>query len=95
MDTVPRRSVPLHDGHHRGHRLAIAMWNFSWLERRWPGAGYEDWDRALDGSDPAAPGGIHCGMWDDVSWHQDCAGRIDQATFPACEDVGLPSGSSD
>jgi hypothetical protein len=28
--------------------LPIAMWDFSWLERRWPGAGYEDWDRALD-----------------------------------------------
>lgn len=28
--------------------LAIAMCDFSWLERRWPGAGYEDWDRALD-----------------------------------------------
>ncbi len=27
--------------------LAIAMWDFSWLERRWPGAGYEDWDLAL------------------------------------------------
>lgn len=27
---------------------AIAMWDFSWLERRWPGAGYEDWDKALD-----------------------------------------------
>ena len=24
------------------------MWEFSWIERRWPGAGYEDWDRALD-----------------------------------------------
>jgi Sugar-binding cellulase-like len=24
------------------------MWDFSWLERRWPGAGYESWDRALD-----------------------------------------------
>lgn len=23
---------------------AITMWDFSWLERRWPGAGYEDWD---------------------------------------------------
>ncbi|MBN1791595.1 MAG: cellulase, partial [Bacteroidales bacterium] len=22
---------------------AITMWDFSWLERRWPGAGYEDW----------------------------------------------------
>src|SRR5512146_3348767 len=28
--------------------LAITMWDFSWLERRWPGAGYEEWDRALD-----------------------------------------------
>ena len=27
---------------------AITMWDFSWIERRWPGAGYEDWDRALD-----------------------------------------------
>lgn len=27
--------------------LAISMWDFSWLERRWPGAGYEDWDLAL------------------------------------------------
>lgn len=27
--------------------LAIAMWDFSWLERRWPGAGYEDWDAVL------------------------------------------------
>ncbi len=24
------------------------MWDFSWLERRWPGAGYDDWDVALD-----------------------------------------------
>lgn len=30
------------------HRpYAITMWDFSWLERRWPGAGYEDWDQAL------------------------------------------------
>ncbi|MDH3648810.1 MAG: hypothetical protein OEQ53_03960, partial [Saprospiraceae bacterium] len=27
--------------------LAITMWEFSWLERRWPGAGYENWDQAL------------------------------------------------
>jgi len=26
---------------------AITMWDFSWLERRWSGAGYEDWDKAL------------------------------------------------
>lgn len=32
----------------RPHPLAITMWDFSWLERRWPGAGYEDWDRVLD-----------------------------------------------
>ena len=30
------------------HPLAITMWDFSWLERRWPGAGYEDWDVVLD-----------------------------------------------
>ncbi len=28
--------------------LAITMWDFSWLERRWPGAGYENPDVALD-----------------------------------------------
>ncbi|MEX0324944.1 MAG: cellulase-like family protein [Puniceicoccaceae bacterium] len=28
--------------------LAITMWDFSWLERRWSGAGYEDWDVILD-----------------------------------------------
>ncbi len=30
------------------HPKAITMWDFSWLERRWPGAGYEDWAQALD-----------------------------------------------
>lgn len=30
------------------HARAITMWDFSWLERRWPGAGYEDWDVALE-----------------------------------------------
>ncbi len=30
------------------HPRAITMWEFSWVERRWPGAGFEDWDRALD-----------------------------------------------
>jgi Sugar-binding cellulase-like len=30
------------------HPLAITMWDFSWIERRWTGAGYEDWDVALD-----------------------------------------------
>ena len=33
--------------HVKQHPLAITMWDFSWLERRWPGAGYEDWDLAL------------------------------------------------
>lgn len=28
--------------------LAITMWDFSWLENKWPGAGYEDWDLVLD-----------------------------------------------
>jgi hypothetical protein len=26
----------------------ITMWDFSWIERRWPGAGFEDWPRVLD-----------------------------------------------
>lgn len=30
------------------HPLAITMWDFSWVERRWDGAGFEDWDGALD-----------------------------------------------
>ncbi len=28
--------------------LAIAMWDFSWIERRWPGAGFEEPGKALD-----------------------------------------------
>lgn len=28
--------------------IAIAMWDFSWLERRWTGGGYEDWDVVLE-----------------------------------------------
>ena len=28
--------------------VAIAMWYVSWLWRRYPGGGFEDWDRALD-----------------------------------------------
>src|SRR5258708_38853736 len=28
--------------------LAITMWDFSWLERRRPGARYEDWHLILD-----------------------------------------------
>jgi len=28
--------------------IAITMWDFSWLERRWSGAGFEDWDLVLD-----------------------------------------------
>jgi hypothetical protein len=49
MNTVPQKVVSLPDRYARNHPLAIAMWDFSWLERRWPGAGYEDWDRVLDG----------------------------------------------
>lgn len=28
--------------------LAITMWDFSWIERRWDGAGFESWEQALD-----------------------------------------------
>lgn len=30
------------------HPLAITMWDFSWIERNWSGAGFEDIDKALD-----------------------------------------------
>ena len=30
------------------HPYAISMWDFSPLERRWPGSGWESWERALD-----------------------------------------------
>ncbi len=29
------------------HTIPITMWDFSWIERRWSGAGFEDWDQAL------------------------------------------------
>lgn len=32
----------------RDSPYAIAMWDFSWLERRYEGGGYADWDGALD-----------------------------------------------
>ncbi len=31
-----------------GSPIAFTMWDFSWIERRWTGAGYEDWDQVLD-----------------------------------------------
>jgi len=40
-DTAPKSS-------NRISPRAITMWDFSWLERRWPGAGYEDWNLVLD-----------------------------------------------
>jgi hypothetical protein len=48
---VPQTHLPATDGASaatRKHPRAITMWEFSWIERRWPGAGYEDWDQALD-----------------------------------------------
>jgi len=43
--TTPNRLLARLDA---PHPLAITMWDFSWIERRWPGAGYEDWNQALD-----------------------------------------------
>ena len=42
-----KKPLPVNTGS-SSYPYAIAMWDFSWIERRWPGAGYEDWDRALD-----------------------------------------------
>ena len=39
------RTTPMRN--RQPYPLAITMWEFSWLERRWPGAGYEEWDLAL------------------------------------------------
>lgn len=44
---APVRTV-VHEKKSKVAPRAITMWDFSWLERRWPGAGYEDWDKALD-----------------------------------------------
>ncbi len=35
----------------RGHKepVAIAMWDFSWLQRHYPGGEFDDWDAVLDG----------------------------------------------
>jgi len=45
-DTKKERESSMEDN--TIHTRAITMWDFSWLERRWPGAGYENWDQALD-----------------------------------------------
>ena len=45
--SLPDRSVAQLKAGEQSYPLAITMWEFSWLERRWPGAGYEDWDKAL------------------------------------------------
>ena len=36
------------DNNNQSSPYAITMWDFSWLERRWSGAGYEDWNLRLD-----------------------------------------------
>jgi hypothetical protein len=43
----PREHLSSSDAVAIRHPRAIAMWEFSWIERRWPGAGYENWDEAL------------------------------------------------
>lgn len=34
--------------HKTYNALAITMWDFSWVERNWPGSGFENMDKALD-----------------------------------------------
>ena len=46
--TAPALAKPARHKARTKHPVAITMWDFSWLERRWDGAGYEDWDVALD-----------------------------------------------
>jgi hypothetical protein len=47
-DTAAHDAPPADQNARQQHPRAITMWDFSWLERRWSGGGYEDWDRALD-----------------------------------------------
>ena len=47
FNETARASSPLPPGPATAPRC-IAMWDFSWIERRWPGAGFEDWPLALD-----------------------------------------------
>lgn len=81
--------------------IAIAMWDFSWLERRWPGGGYEDWDRALDELAERGYGAVridaypHLALADPEAtwallpcWDQHdwgATGRVDVQVFPALE----------
>lgn len=46
--TMPAGAVARTGGSAAKRPRAIAMWDFSWAERRWFGAGFEDWDQALD-----------------------------------------------
>jgi hypothetical protein len=46
-EPMPNQSKEQNKASIQAYPLAITMWEFSWLERRWPGAGYEDWDQAL------------------------------------------------
>ena len=44
MEATPKKNLRWNS---RIAPRAITMWDFSWLERRLPGAGYEDWDKVL------------------------------------------------
>lgn len=74
--------------------FAITMWDFSWIERRWPGAGYEDWILELNaiGIKAAASTGRWAGMatsnfcgpqfhgmWREKEWHQKMTDIIRQS----------------
>ena len=37
---------------------AITMWDFSWLERRWPGGGYEDYSKLSEADRTALQGPV-------------------------------------
>jgi len=78
--------------------LAITMWDFSWLEHRWPGAGYEDWIKETCelGTLTASAtrrwaavatsnfcGSQFRGMWRNIAWHQRLKQAIKAARLPA------------
>jgi hypothetical protein len=63
-NNFPKRSLG-------GGVRAITKWEFSWLERRSLGAGYDDRNFALDGLvERGFCGPQFVGMLRDVEWHQ-------------------------
>lgn len=82
------------------HCIPLAMWDFSWLERRWEGAGYEDWIKEINQHAISYAlskkrwlgmctsnfcGPQFFGMWRDVGWHREWTKEIKRHPLPNSE----------